>query len=93
MANTVEADIELKRTHEWQFDLAKRQYRELRSELERIKQEVSTVSSIDKTRVDRINQLIRDADQYYNVDPRSNADTPPDKTPVRNDKNDKKGRK
>ena len=58
---------------DWQKDLARRQYQELRNELERVKQSMAGVGASDRAKVGRIDQLIRESDAFFEVSPRSGA--------------------
>ncbi|HYF50448.1 MAG TPA: MlaD family protein [Planctomycetota bacterium] len=62
---------------EYQQDLGKRHYEELRAELERVRQNLAGVDSGDRARASRIEQLIRESDIFFEVSPRATTPASP----------------
>jgi ABC-type transporter Mla subunit MlaD len=62
MADKPEAETAKLHDLQWRRDLARRQYVELRAELERARQELNPPDATDKARVARIGDLLRDSD-------------------------------
>jgi ABC-type transporter Mla subunit MlaD len=77
MSGRSEENVLRQQMAEWQKDLAKRQYQELRNELDRVKQSLSNSDA----RVGRIDQLIRESDTFFDVSTRSAPPATPAATP------------
>lgn len=52
----------------WRRDLARRQYLELRGEVDRVRESLTDVKASDHPRVSRIGQLIRESDAAYELE-------------------------
>jgi hypothetical protein len=67
----------------WRGELARRQYRELRAELERMQQSLQDVNTSDKARAARVDQLLRELDGDLGVTRRGGESSPEPAAPKR----------
>ncbi|MFH0938533.1 MAG: hypothetical protein V1899_04525 [Planctomycetota bacterium] len=64
---------------QWRHDLARRQYLELRAELDRTRLSISQASAADRSHVARIEQLLRESETTFDVGKASTTHKPPTK--------------
>ena len=69
VAKSPEGDAAAFQNMAWRRNLARHHYLELRNELERVRLSLSAADASDKTRLARIEQLIRDTDIYLDAVP------------------------
>jgi len=70
MAGSGDENVMRMQAADYQHDLGRKHYDELRTELERVRQSMGGGDSGDRARVGRIEQLIRDSDAFFQVSPR-----------------------